>query len=68
MKRMLKDHEEDVEDFRKQAKADKPNDVNRFAAKTLPTLEQHLTMARATYDIANSGKRSGERETGSRKP
>jgi putative membrane protein len=67
MKAMLKDHKEDVEDFRKQAKAKKPNDVNAFAAKTLPVLEQHLSMAQATYDITVSGKRTGDRETGSTK-
>jgi putative membrane protein len=67
MRHMLKDHKDDVEDFRDQAKADKPNDVNRFAAKTLPVLEDHLRLAQSTYDIASSGKRSGDRETGSSK-
>jgi putative membrane protein len=67
MKHMLHDHEEDVEDFRKQAKAKKPNDVNNFAAKTLPTLQEHLLLAQATYDIAAKGKRTGDRETGSKK-
>jgi putative membrane protein len=68
MRAMVKDHKEDVEDFRKQAKAKKPNDVNAFAAKTLPVLEQHLSMAQATYDITASGKRTGDRQTGSTKP
>ena len=67
MRMMLKDHKEDVEDFRKQAKSKHPNDVNAFAAKTLPTLEEHLAMARVTYDIAAGSKRSGDRQTGSTK-
>jgi putative membrane protein len=67
MRKMLKDHKEDVKDFRKEAKAKKPNDVNAFAAKTLPILEEHLRMAQATYDITASGKRTGDRETGSTK-
>jgi putative membrane protein len=67
MRMMLKDHKEDVKDFRKEAKAKKPNDVNAFAAKTLPVLEDHLRMAQATYDITATGKRTGDRETGSRK-
>ena len=67
MKHMLKDHKDDVEDFRKQADSKKPNDVNRFAAKTLPVLEEHLRMAQATYDIAKTGQRTGDRETGSKK-
>jgi putative membrane protein len=67
MRKMVKDHEEDVKDFRKQAKAKKPTDVNAFAAKTLPVLEQHLSMAQSTYDITVAGKRTGDRETGSTK-
>jgi len=67
MRRMVKDHKEAVEDFRKQAKAKHPNDVNAFAAKTLPTLEDHLRMAQVTYDITAAGKRTGDRQTGSTK-
>ena len=67
MRRMVKDHKEAVEDFRKQAKAKHPNDVNAFAAKTLPTLEDHLRMAQVTYDITATGKRTGDRQTGSTK-
>ena len=59
MKHMLHDHKEDVEDFRKQAKAKKPNDVNNFAAKTLPTLEDHLKLAQDTNRaVGTSGTKS----------
>ena len=67
MRAMVKDHKEAVEDFRKQAKAKHPNDVNAFAARTLPTLEDHLRMAQVTYDITAAGKRTGDRQTGSTK-
>ena len=46
MQAMVDDHEHDVEEFREAAKdADDP-DVKSFAAKTLPTLEAHLRMAK----------------------
>ena len=67
MRHMLKDHKKDVKEFREHAKSRHPNDVTRFAAATLPTLESHLQAARATYDITAASKRSGDRETGSTK-
>ena len=42
---MLKDHKEDVADFKKEAGSGKDPDVKAFASKTLPTLEEHLRMA-----------------------
>ena len=68
MKHMVKDHKEDLEDFRKVAKKHKPDDVSEFAKRTVPVLEEHLRMAQVTYDITAAGKRTGERETGSKKP
>jgi len=68
MSRMLDDHRKDVAQFRKRARAKKQNDVTQFAAATLPVLESHLEMARATNDIAQAPKRTGDRETGSSKP
>jgi len=50
MKEMLDDHERDVEKFREAAKEAKDPDVKSFAAKTLPTLEAHLRMAK---EVAN---------------
>jgi putative membrane protein len=46
MQNMVKDHEKDVADFRKEAQNGKDADVKAFAQKTLPILEQHLQMAR----------------------
>jgi len=45
---MVKDHREDVSEFRKEATNGQDADVKAFAAKTLPTLEEHLKMAQDT--------------------
>jgi putative membrane protein len=42
IKDQLKDHEEDVKKFGLEAQSGSNNDVKSFAAKTLPTLQQHL--------------------------
>ena len=46
MEMMVKDHEKDVSEFRKEAKDGKDPDVKAWAAKTVPTLEEHLNMAK----------------------
>lgn len=43
---MIKDHVTDVAEFQKESKSGKDSDVKGFAAKTLPTLQDHLKMAR----------------------
>jgi putative membrane protein len=48
MEDMVKEHKKDVKEFRKQAKSAKDADVKAFAAKTLPTLEEHLRLAQDT--------------------
>jgi putative membrane protein len=48
MKAMLNDHLKDVSEFRTESRSGKDPDVKAWAAKTLPTLEEHLKMARAT--------------------
>ncbi len=42
---MLKDHREDIAEFRSEANSGTDPDVKAWAAKTLPTLEEHLRMA-----------------------
>lgn len=39
---MVEDHEKDVADFQKQAETGTDPEVKAFAAKTLPTLKEHL--------------------------
>jgi len=43
---MLKDHKADVKEFQTAAKNLNDPDLRAFAQKTLPTLEEHLRMAR----------------------
>ena len=43
---MVKDHEEDVAEFKKEASSGKNQAIKEFAAQTLPTIEDHLKEAR----------------------
>lgn len=45
MQAMLKDHREDVNEFRTESKSGSDPEVKQWAAKTLPTLETHLKLA-----------------------
>jgi len=55
MSNMVKDHEADVKEFETQANKGNDPAVKAFAAKTLPTLQKHLQMAR---DVANQVSRA----------
>ena len=57
---MVADHKHDVADFKKQANGGKDSDLKAFAAKTLPTLEDHLKMAQSTH-AAVKGSKSASR-------
>ena len=46
-KMMLKDHEKDVSEFEKESTKGGDADIKAFATSTLPTLQEHLQMARA---------------------
>jgi putative membrane protein len=67
MKAMVEDHEKDVAAFREQSRSQQDGEVKSFAAKTLPTLEAHLKMARevaaetGASSSATSGARPSER-------
>jgi len=52
---MVKDHQEDVKEFQKEANSATDPDVKSFASSNLPTLEEHLKMAR---DMNKGGKKS----------
>jgi len=43
---MVKDHEEDVADFKTQSQDGNTAEIKAFAGKALPTLQSHLEMAR----------------------
>ena len=58
MQAMLTDHRKDVNEFRVEAKSGKDGDVKGWAAKTLPTLEEHLKLAQdANRAVGTSGKK-----------
>ncbi len=48
MKAMVKDHETDVKEFQKEANSGKDPQLKQFASQTLPTLQEHLSMAKST--------------------
>ena len=53
---MVSDHKQDVAEFQKQAKSGNDADVKGFASKTLPTLQEHLTLAESTDKAVKAGK------------
>ena len=53
---MVSDHKKDVAEFQKQAKSGNDADIKGFASKTLPTLQEHLTLAESTDKAVKSGK------------
>jgi len=60
MQDMLQDHRKDVNDFRKESQSGKDPDVKAFAAKALPTLEEHLRLAQTTSGaVGTSGSHNG---------
>lgn len=50
MKQMVADHKATVSLFEKQAKSGKDADLQAWAGKTLPTLQEHLKMAQSIAD------------------
>jgi putative membrane protein len=60
MQDMLQDHRKDVNEFRKESQSGKDPEVKAWAAKTLPTLEEHLRLAQSTSGaVGTSGSKSG---------
>jgi putative membrane protein len=53
---MLKDHQKDIAEFQREAQNGMDPDVKRFAAKTLPTLQQHLQMVQTASGKAPTKK------------
>ncbi|MDQ6632660.1 MAG: DUF4142 domain-containing protein [Verrucomicrobiota bacterium] len=46
LQHMVKDHEKDIKAFEKTAESSEDSQIKEFASKTLPTLKEHLSMAR----------------------
>jgi putative membrane protein len=60
MELMVEDHEHDIDAFREQAEEAR-SEVDRFAAKTLPTLEAHLAQAKAVEDALDARSGASQR-------
>jgi putative membrane protein len=50
MKDMVDDHQKDVNEFQKVSQNANNSDVKHFASQTLPTLQQHLDLAKSIND------------------
>ena len=61
MDEMVADHKTDVAEFKKESTSGKDSDVKAFAAKTLPTLEDHLKMAQSTAAAVKGTKSTASR-------
>jgi len=58
MDAMVKDHETDVREFQTESKSGSDPEIKAWAAKTLPTLEEHLRVAReADRAVGTTGKK-----------
>ena len=56
MRDMVKDHQEDVAEFQKEASSGMNTDLKDWAGKTLPTLQDHLKMAKEDNSSLMSSK------------
>jgi putative membrane protein len=60
MDAMVKDHQDDIAAFRREARDGQNPEIKAFAAKTLPTLEQHLHLAeRVNGEITRQASAGG---------
>jgi putative membrane protein len=61
MAEMLKDHKQDIEDFRKIAATSRDNDVKNFAQQILPTIQSHLKQAERIAPELRAQRGSGQK-------
>jgi putative membrane protein len=59
MAMMVSEHKKDISAFKKEQRSAKDSDVKNFARTTLPTLEEHLTIAKADRASIRSENPSG---------
>ena len=64
-KMMLSDHNKDVSEFEKQSTKGTDPDLKAFAGKTLPTLQEHLQLAKALPDNQRSSSSNSNRNSNS---
>ena len=56
MNAMVKDHEEDVKEFQREANNGSDPQLKEFASQTLPTLQNHLQMAKSAQSSMKGSK------------
>ena len=56
---MVKDHENDVQAFEQEARNGRDSPIKSFASETLPTLEDHLKMAREMEHSVDAAAKNG---------
>jgi putative membrane protein len=61
---MVADHEKDVAAFKKEATGGSNPDIKKFAAETLPTLEDHLKHARLMQKNVNANTSASKTHSG----
>jgi putative membrane protein len=59
VKAMVKDHEEDVKEFQKEADKGKDSGIKSFASQTLPVLQQHLSKIQSIQSNMGSAGAGG---------
>lgn len=60
MEAMVKDHEDDVKEFKKQAQSSDDPEIKNWAAQTMPKLEQHLQTAQSLQTQLKSEQTSSK--------
>ena len=60
MQAMVSDHNHDVSEFQKYSRSGSDPEVKAWAAKTLPTLEEHQQLAKQTAAKVGAGTRTGK--------
>jgi putative membrane protein len=63
MDHMVKDHKQDVAEFKKESQNAKDSDVRSFASETLPTLQEHLTLAQQVDQKVSPTKSASMKHT-----
>ena len=58
MKHMVADHKKDVSEFKSESRKARDGDVKQFASSTLPTLEEHLSLAQSAQKAASGAART----------
>jgi putative membrane protein len=59
VKAMVKDHQQDIKEFQKEANSGKDPQIKNFASQTLPVLQQHLSRIQSIQSNMGGGANSG---------